>query len=107
MAASSYKPYSTILAELFSATLRRLLPAFGVHGCDECSVIGISGPAAGERLCGTRASIRSSYMRSNNKGLFRVVEKVMAPLVASLFDGVHFDAVASSTVSYQVGQMVC
>ena len=33
-------------------------------------------------------------MRSNIRGYLHVMEKVMAPLMASLLDGEHFDAVA-------------
>src|SRR5919202_1739413 len=123
MAESFYKPYANVLAELFYPqccvgcfrrardvlcgacfdalpligypTCRRceMPTAFEVYGSDGCwdRDFGFDGARAPLRYEGVGKELVHTL---KCKGYLRVVEKVMAPLMASLLDGEHFDAVA-------------
>ena len=122
MANSFYKPYIDVLAELFypqrcvgcsrrasdvlcrqcfealpligrPVCRRRGMPtAFEVYGCDECrdKDFGFDGARAFLRYEGVGKELVHAL---KYKSYLRVVEKVMAPLMANLFDDDRFDAV--------------
>jgi len=122
MAGSLYKPYVDVLANLFypqrcvgcsrraSDVLCRgcfdALPfvgnpfcgrcgaptAFEVYGCDECRVrdLGFDGARAPLRYEGVGKELVHAL---KYRGYLRVVEKVMAPLMAGSLDGGRFDVV--------------
>ncbi len=66
--------------------------AFEVYGCDGCwdRDFGFDGAQAPLRYEGVGKELVHAL---KYKGYLRVVEKVMAPLMASLLDGEHFDVV--------------
>jgi predicted amidophosphoribosyltransferase len=66
--------------------------AFEVYGCDECrdKDFGFDGARAPLRYEGVGKELVHAL---KYKSYLRVVEKVMAPLMANLFDDDRFDAV--------------